>query len=205
MAGSRRKTRACKVCGESFSYPVARGTDRVYCSTGCKLRNEAARRRERAAGLPMCNTPGCEEKATRVSVGLCEACYCQLRRTGSVARKPLKGWTRTAAGYVRVAAPAHPMSDKAGWVYEHRKVMYDQLGPGPQACYWCGLTLSWEDVVIDHLNEIKDDNSPRNLVVSCNDCNRARGAMLPMFNRVRSEAKPILLRCIQEQLGCAVA
>jgi len=80
---------------------------------------------------------------------------------------------------------------------EHRKVMYDMLGPGPQTCFWCGVTLEWPEAVVDHLNEDKQDNRPENLVVACNNCNRARGAMLPFIERLRPEAVEVLVATIR--------
>jgi 5-methylcytosine-specific restriction endonuclease McrA len=81
-------------------------------------------------------------------------------------------------------------------VFEHRAVMYDRLGAGPLPCFWCGISLAWGKVVIDHLNEVKDDNRPENLVVSCNNCNRARGAMIPFIRTMRPAAFEVFVAAL---------
>ena len=65
---------------------------------------------------------------------------------------------------------------------------YEKYGGGIQECFWCGELLKWDKIVIDHLNENKQDNHHGNLVVSCNKCNRARGAILPFLSRIQSES-----------------
>jgi hypothetical protein len=74
-----------------------------------------------------------------------------------------------------------------GYVYEHRKVLYDKLGAGPHACHWCGLVLGWDKMTADHLNAVRDDNREENLVPSCLTCNQARGNALPFLSRVSRE------------------
>lgn len=67
---------------------------------------------------------------------------------------------------------------------EHRAVLYALLGDGPLSCFWCGMSLTWPAAVVDHLNENKQDNRAENLAVSCNNCNRARGSILPFIERL---------------------
>ncbi len=83
-------------------------------------------------------------------------------------------------GYVRVKAPNHPIAEpSSGNILEHRYVKYEEMGDGPHPCHWCEEMLYWDKIAVDHLNELKDDNRPENLVISCGTCNRMRGAMLP--------------------------
>jgi len=66
-----------------------------------------------------------------------------------------------------------------------------------RSCYWCGLSLDWPIAVVDHLNEDKADNRLENLVISCNNCNRARGALIPFIRRMKSTSLPAFLNCCQ--------
>lgn len=71
----------------------------------------------------------------------------------------------------------HPLA-RNGQLEEHRKVLYDKIGPGPHYCHWnCGKLLEWRDaneLISDHLNGDKLNNDPENLVPSCRSCNVAR-------------------------------
>lgn len=69
----------------------------------------------------------------------------------------------------------HPLAHAKGTIYEHRKVLYDNIGPGPHECHWqCGKTLDWDDIDADHVDGERLNNEPENLVASCRPCNRRR-------------------------------
>ena len=80
------------------------------------------------------------------------------------------------------------MADGKGHAYEHRVVAYEARSGASPECFWCGKALAWSDVSVDHLNEVKDDNRPENLVTACNTCNRVRGAIVPFLRGMRCEA-----------------
>lgn len=77
----------------------------------------------------------------------------------------------------------HPLARSDGTLLEHRKVLYEALGPGPQECHWCGKELKWHTegqkdlVCVDHLNDDGLDNAPENLAPSCSRCNAHRGTL----------------------------
>lgn len=72
----------------------------------------------------------------------------------------------------------HPLAQPTGLLQEHRKVLYDAIGPGPHPCHWgCGRMLEWGGyggVQPDHLDGDKLNNETTNLVPSCISCNARR-------------------------------
>ena len=103
------------------------------------------------------------------------------RNIGIANGVPTDGRSVTKEGYVMLSGQyGHPLAGpgKRGEVLEHRKVLYDLIGPGPHPCHWCGRSLEWggvRGINVDHLNDVKDDNRPENLVPSCLNCNGRRG------------------------------
>ena len=73
----------------------------------------------------------------------------------------------------------HPLTGVNSELGEHRKVLYDTIGPGSHECYWgCGRILEWggwDGIQADHLDDNKQNNIPDNLVPSCIVCNTLRG------------------------------
>lgn len=193
------RTKTCPQCGKRFSYDVGQGKDRIICSLACRNARRLEQKQKRLADAPECSVDGCSKKQ-RGLLGLCEMHYARQRSTGSLDRAAPKLRYRTGAGYIKVLDREHPMSDGNGHAYEHRKVMFDQHGGECPGCGWCGVPLQWSSAVVDHLNEDKSDNTPSNLVVSCNDCNRARGAILPFVRKLSPAAFDLLIRAFRSQI-----
>lgn len=87
----------------------------------------------------------------------------------------------TPARYKSVRDPAHPLATPSGLILLHRKMLYDRIGPGWHPCHWCGEPVEWRigkpasgALVADHLDHDTRNNSPENLVPSCNPCNGHR-------------------------------
>ncbi len=196
-------SKVCPTCGESFSQAVGKGLTRKYCdSIECYNKRHLQQRKDRHTKAKLCPTEGCTGKATRISAGVCEMCYYRLRRNGTTAIRTPKYRYSWGAGYIRLHLPEHPLADGTGNVFEHRKVMWEATRGHNPYCFWCGEKLNWEDsVVIDHLDEDKVNNDASNLVISCNRCNLARGAMLPYIRRLRPEAMGVFMACIRGQAG----
>lgn len=80
--------------------------------------------------------------------------------------------------YVYLYRPDHSIADKSGKVAEHRFVLFNAIGEGPHPCQWgCGRSVDWggkSGINVDHLNGDPSDNRLGNLVVSCQQCNKAR-------------------------------
>jgi len=68
------------------------------------------------------------------------------------------GGKRKSDGYIRIYSPNHPNVASNRTVYEHRLVMEKKIG----------RYLTKEEVV-HHLNGIRDDNRPENLVIMKNN------------------------------------
>ena len=86
-------------------------------------------------------------------------------------------------GYVKYIGYNHPAANPSGITQEGRIVLWDKLKGKGAMCHWgCSTWVSWDRVhpvdknalVVDHLNLIKGDNRPENLVPSCAHCNTTR-------------------------------
>jgi hypothetical protein len=63
------------------------------------------------------------------------------------------GKFKTSSGYIVVKKPEHPHAHKSGYVFEHIVIWEETHGKA--------LPKGW---IVHHLNGIKDDNRPANLV-----------------------------------------
>jgi hypothetical protein len=152
--------------------------------------------------LPLCSVAKCRNEVRSRSAGLCEKHYGRLRRGVAVNEdRTVIGRYLNHAGYIKVLRPDHPLADSKGQAYEHRVVVYDARKGKEPNCFWCDKALTWSEAVIDHLNETKDDNRAENLVPACNDCNRARGAMVPFLKRMKCEAVAPFIETIKTIRG----
>lgn len=197
--------RKCSVCSKVFKYENGRGKhSKQFCSLDCKSfrKKELAKKysNNKKQNSDFCKITGCRGKATRKD-NVCENHYCKMRRTGSYAGL-IRSQKAVHGNYIRMVgngASQHPMASKnSKMLYEHRMVAYDSREGKCEDCFWCGKELTWSSCVIDHLNELKHDNSPENLLISCRHCNRARGALLGFVRRMKEESLSIFWNAILE-------
>ena len=96
----------------------------------------------------------------------------------------MKRYKNHSDGYIiSVRDNKHPMATKGGFLYEHRKVLFDEIGWGPHKCFWCGAEIEWMPgertkkgaLVVEHFNGNKSDNNIKNLIPSCHRCNSRLG------------------------------
>lgn len=129
-----------------------------------------------------CQVPGCE--TPNYGGRLCSKHRARLMRHGSFDLPPRAGRHRHSEGYVLVRREDHPLTQpgKSCWAYEHRVVLFEEIGPGWHDCHHCGTAVSWDltfpehmdALVVDHLDNDKANNDPTNLVPSCQSCNTKR-------------------------------
>jgi len=82
---------------------------------------------------------------------------------------------QNAKGYQMLYEPKHPLSMKNGYVYEHRKVIYEKYGNNLPCCELCNKYITWQTAHIDHKNDDVTDNDLENLRPLCRACNTFRG------------------------------
>lgn len=129
-----------------------------------------------------CIVEGCECKVTRKTAKMCEKHYYRQRRTGSTNDTKRSGVVKNSNGYLKQRLPSHPLSDSQGYVYIHRKVLFDS---GPiMVCAHCGAKQSWSTCHVDHLDDDKTNNKLSNLCISCSVCNTSRGKY-KMIKKIR--------------------
>ena len=74
-------------------------------------------------------------------------------RIAAYARKSIKGRKLHSKGYIEIYVPDHP-ANRRGYIFEHTFIVEDKLG-----------RYLYHHEECHHLNGIKDDNRPENLVV----------------------------------------
>lgn len=140
---------------------------------------------------------------------VCNGCHYRLKRTGTLARREWAYRSRCAQGYIRVFKTTHPLAI-GGYVYEHRQVLYDAIGPGPHPCHWCRTDINWVvgrisrgALVPDHVDGDKANNNIDNLVPSCHRCNASRGLFMSWVSKHKDD--PFLWMLYQKALGAQAA
>lgn len=160
----------CITCRELFTRNRI-GRPAKYCSAGCRPpRDNAANQSQE------CSVDGCTQNRYQAR-SLCSTHAMRKHRYGDVntdRSRIGRHWSHSE-GYVLLGKPFHPLADRRGAVYEHRRVLYARIGPGVHDCHWCKTPVEWMvDLEADHVNSIRDDNRSENLVQSCHACNTRR-------------------------------
>lgn len=146
-------------------------------------------RRKNADGVSQSWTP---ERREELSARMTERFVDEENRLvhgqrGMNGKEVARGFSYSTSGYrVLHGQQGHALATtgpRGGQVLEHRKALYDEIGPGPHECHWngvsgCGkISLEWggrSGIQADHLNGDKLNNDPENLVPSCIGCNIRR-------------------------------
>lgn len=81
--------------------------------------------------------------------------------------------------YKYIYKHGHFLAGKDGRVGEHRFNLFEKIGPGTHQCYWCKTKVTWikhqrtskGSLVVDHLDNNKQNNNFKNIVPACHSCN----------------------------------
>lgn len=134
---------------------------------------------------PICSTPACEKPTDVGSGRLCSMHRRRLRTTGILGLVPHADGRRryepliSASGYRWTWDPHHPLvqGKRDNFAAEHRKVLYDKIGPGSHPCWQCGVLVEWgSTLTADHVDFDRLNNVPGNLMPACRPCNSTRHA-----------------------------
>jgi len=88
-----------------------------------------------------------------------------------------KGGRLVHRGYVYIYASGHHLANRDGYVAEHRLVMEAKLGRPLQ-----------RGEVVHHINGIKNDNRPKNLIVMAHGAHSTMHAPKRVYNSARMAA-----------------
>jgi hypothetical protein len=123
----------------------------------------------------MCKIEGCGRKAMYREQQVCQKHYFRFMRNGTYERAVKRMDRRQdARGYWQMYMPEHPLADSTGQVWEHRKIVYERYGDNLPPCELCGKPVTWKTVHIDHEDENRSNNDPKNLRPLCRGCNVSR-------------------------------
>ncbi|MCP4061617.1 MAG: HNH endonuclease [Pseudoalteromonas sp.] len=126
----------------------------------------------------MCKVKGCERASVYIGQDVCQKHYFRFLRNGTYDTVNKKSYRLSnPKGYQLIYKPDHPLSQRNGYIYEHRFVVYSVYGVDIPDCSLCGVACSWElyTTHIDHIDNDVTNNNPSNLRVLCNSCNTGRG------------------------------
>ena len=80
----RHRNRVCKNCGGTFTYTVAKGSDRAHCSADCRVAWQKSRRLPRSQWRK-CSVEGCDRTARAQDATKCNPCYTlEIKRRAGV-------------------------------------------------------------------------------------------------------------------------
>lgn len=122
-----------------------------------------------------CCVIGCDRDAMYTGKQLCQMHYFRVMRGGTTEKRVTRKQRRqNPAGYHLIYAPMHPLAQSGGYVYEHRKVLFDCLGWDLRECAICQKQITWDSCHVDHIDCNVSNNDAANLRPTCSVCNTRR-------------------------------
>ena len=132
----------------------------------------------------VCRIPGCNKPRGRRR--WCRMHYMRWIRHGNpLGHAPTVGLNTN--GYRVLTKHGHPLATEDGRIYKHRLVLFSVIGEGTHACHWCEKPVTWGvNLYADHVDDDRVNNTPENLVPSCNGCNITRPKATGSVRRPRT-------------------
>lgn len=123
-----------------------------------------------------CKIDGCERDVMYKSQQVCQRHYFRFMRYGTydLTMHPAKYRISNPAGYQKIYVGSHELGVNNGYIYEHRKIVFDVYGFNLPPCEICGKETLWETCHIDHIDKDVTNNSIENLRPVCRGCNTSR-------------------------------
>ena len=115
-----------------------------------------------------CSVDGCDVNAMYKEKQLCQKHYFRLMRNGTTDLVRKRRYRMSnPAGYQLVYEPDHELSQKGGYVYEHRYVLFNMYGHAITCCSLCKKKWRWDDIYNSHVDHIDNDitnNDIKNII-----------------------------------------
>lgn len=122
-----------------------------------------------------CKIDGCDEEVMYKKDSVCQKHYFRKMRYETYELTSKRKYRiQNPAGYQKIYEPNHKLSNKDGYVYEHRFVYFNE-GESIDKCKLCKKSISWDNLHIDHIDEDVTNNNIENLRPLCRACNTFRG------------------------------
>lgn len=215
--------RQCVICECVFKVPAHRAETAKTCSPKCHGRLTAQRYAQARPTLK-CSACGAQFQAPRsheqrrvyCSRKCADGAYVHAGPVGDKHYAWVGGTTIHASGYRYVRTPSHPFGtiNSNGYVFEHRVVMEGMLREkAPEHPFLIeidGQRYLRPGISVHHINGIKRDNRPSNLLACTNAAHRAiHSGQAPMHGEVWPEVEglepyaPRRVECKCQKCGTA--
>ena len=173
----------CSVCGAAFTVPPCRAATANVCSRGCRSKSNAAKYEKARVKkvCPVCSKnfsvyPASASLRTCCSIACANKMPDRKRSSGSDHYNWKGGVTKHTDGYLYVAVVNHPFFSLQKYVLEHRLVMErwmrSKLKDHSFLVDVGGVLYLRPEISVHHMNEVKRDNRPSNLIACTSSAHR---------------------------------
>lgn len=144
-----------------------------------------------------CKIDGCCNESVYKKDNVCQKHYFRKMRYGTYELTNVRKYRiQNPAGYQKLYEPLHSLSDKNGYVYEHRKVYFDS-GKQFNNCTICNTEINWKTLHIDHIDKDVTNNNINNLRPTCRNCNTFRDLKTDLLSSEKIECRGLSLTLAQ--------